>query len=139
MTVKWSVAHMSVNGGRRPSKGDETVDFICPRCRRTMSAVVESRAKARAKYEVYRWLGWLLLLSLLVTFPLLIHYGGQTVEEGDTAAVNTVGELVLAVAVGIILGPAFLMTAGQYSGVKKLRFVRPDGGRTVWVRGHRLF
>ncbi|WKD36968.1 hypothetical protein [Streptomyces xanthophaeus] len=104
-----------------------------------MSAAVESRGKARTKYEVYRWLGWLLLLSLLVTVPLLIHYGGQTYEEGDTEGVNMVGRLFLAVAVGVILGPAFLMTAGHYTGVKKLRFVRDDGSRTVWVRGHRLF
>ncbi|MER5727319.1 hypothetical protein ABT084_02985 [Streptomyces sp. NPDC002138] len=138
-TVKWSVSRMSAGEGRRPRKGDETVGFTCPRCHKPLSVTVESLAKARAKYEIYRVLGWLLLLSLLVTVPMLVHLGGQTVEEGDTEPVNVIGRLVAACAVAIIIGPAFLTTAGNYSGVKKLRLVRDGGGRTVWVQGHRLF
>ncbi|MFD6179702.1 hypothetical protein [Streptomyces goshikiensis] len=68
---------------------------------------------------------------------MLIHLGGQTVEEGDDAAVRVVGWLVLAVAV--IVAPGFFVAAGNYSGVKKLRLVRPGGGRTMRVQGHRLF
>ncbi|MFD3551771.1 hypothetical protein ACFWWA_06690 [Streptomyces goshikiensis] len=138
-TVKWHVAHMTAGDGRRPRQGDETVDFTCPRCRKTLSVAVESLAKARIKYEIYRALAWLLALSLLVTVPVLIHLGGQTVEEGDDEVVRVGGFLILAVAVAVIVAPGFFVAAGNYSGVKKLRLVRPGGGRTVWVQGHRLF
>ncbi|GAA3077976.1 hypothetical protein GCM10020254_22660 [Streptomyces goshikiensis] len=84
-TVKWQVSRMAAGGGRRPRKGDETVDFTCPRCRKTLSVAVESLAKAGIKYVIYRALAWLLALSLLVTLPMLIHLGGQTVEEGHGA------------------------------------------------------
>ncbi|MGW0895601.1 hypothetical protein ACWD0G_01180 [Streptomyces goshikiensis] len=70
---------------------------------------------------------------------MLIHLGGQTVEEGDGAAVCVVGWLVLAVAVAVIVAAGFFVAAGNYSGVKKLRLVRPGGGRTMRVQGHRLF
>ncbi|MFF4453181.1 hypothetical protein [Streptomyces goshikiensis] len=54
---------------------------------------------------------------------------------------RVVGWLVLAVAVAVavIVAPGFFVAAGNYSGVKKLRLVRPGGGRTMRVQGHRLF
>ncbi|MFF7988927.1 hypothetical protein ACFZDG_03915 [Kitasatospora xanthocidica] len=84
-------------------------------------------------------LGWLLVLSLLATVPVLIHLGGQTVEEGDDHSTNVFGLLFALAAVGVVLGPSLLATAGVHNGVRKLRLLRDDGSKTVWVRGRRLF
>ncbi|MFE9840219.1 hypothetical protein [Streptomyces goshikiensis] len=39
-TVKWHVSHMAAGDGRRPRKGDETVDFPCSRCRKRLRLVL---------------------------------------------------------------------------------------------------
>ncbi|SOB79148.1 hypothetical protein [Streptomyces sp. 1331.2] len=138
--VEWSVAHLPKGGSPRPATGDREVGIICPRCRRAFSVRVETATKARVKQRVQRVLGWLLLLSLLVTVPLLIQQGGQTVEEGhDQAAVADIGLLLTLAAVGAIVGPSLLATAGLHHGVKKLRYLGDDGRKSVWVQGHRLF
>ncbi|MFC5662604.1 hypothetical protein ACFP3U_06355 [Kitasatospora misakiensis] len=138
-TVRWSIGSGIPGGPLRPRAGDEAVPFTCHRCRRTMSITVESLAKARLKKRVYTAVGWLLLLSLLVTVPMLVHLGGQTVDENDDSATSVIGVLLLLAAVGFVLGFTFAAVGRKYQGVKKLRYVRPDGRGTVWVQGHRLF
>jgi hypothetical protein len=138
-TVKWSMAYLPPGGAPRPTGKDRTVGITCPRCARTFTVRVESAAKARRKQLVYRVVGWLLLLSLLVTVPTLFHLGGQTAEEGDTSASNTVGFYFGLVALAVVAGPSFLSAAGRHNGVKKFRLLKEDGTRTAWVQGHRLF
>ncbi len=138
-TVRWSIGSGAPGGPVRPKAGDEVVPFTCHRCRRTMSVTVESLAKARLKKWIYTGVGWLLLLSLLVTVPMLVHLGGQTHEEGDDSGANLVGLLFVWSFVGFVLGLTFAMFGRGYQGVKKLRHIRSDGRRTVWVQGHRLF
>ncbi|MEV7773736.1 hypothetical protein [Kitasatospora sp. NPDC086791] len=139
MKVNWSIAHLPDGGSPRPTRGSEQVGITCPRCRRSFSVRVETAARARAKRQVQRVLGWLLVLSLLATVPMLIHLGGQTVEEGDDQAVDTFGLLLGLAALGVIVGPSLLFSAGIHNGVNKLRLVRRGGSRTMWVQGHRLF
>ncbi|MFJ8622490.1 hypothetical protein ACIRD3_06545 [Kitasatospora sp. NPDC093550] len=138
-TVKWSVTHLPTGGAPRPKSGDQEISLICPRCTRALAVRVESAARARAKQLVHRGLGWLLLLSLLVTVPLLIDLGGRTVEEGDQRTTDTIGLLVALAAAGAIVGPSLLFSAKVHSGVGKLRLVRDDGTKTALVQGHRLF
>lgn len=138
-TVRWSLGSGAPGGPSRPKEGDEVMPFTCHRCRRTMSVTVESLAKARLKKRVCIVVGWLLLLSLLVTVPMLVHLGGQTVDENDDSATDIVGLLFLLSALGFILGFTFAALGHKYQGVKKLRYIRPDGRGTVWVKGHRLF
>lgn len=137
-TVKWSVAHLPTGGADRPSRGEQSVGITCPRCSRNFSVQVESVAKARRNQLIYRAVGWLVLLSLLVTVPMLFHLGGQTVEEGDTKSSDLVGILFGLVALAVVAGPSFLVAANR-SGVKKLRLVRNDGTKTALVQGHRMF
>ncbi|MEU9080175.1 hypothetical protein ACFYUY_11510 [Kitasatospora sp. NPDC004745] len=138
-TVRWSVSHLPPGGSPRPAAGRRDVGLICPRCTQAFSVRVESAGRARGKQLVQRVLGWLLVLSLLVTLPMLVHLGGQTVEEGDDRAVDTIGVLVALAAAGVVVGPSLLATAKLHSGVGRLRRIREGGGRTVRVRGHRLF
>ncbi|MET9888491.1 hypothetical protein ABZZ20_36340 [Streptomyces sp. NPDC006430] len=137
-TVKWSISHLPTGGANRPTSREQSVGITCPRCSRKFSVQVESVAKARRKQLINRAVGWLLLLSLLVTVPMLFHLGGQTVEEGDTQSSDLVGILFGLVALAVIAGPSFLVAA-NHNGVKKLRLVRNDGTRTALVQGHRLF
>ncbi|MFI8520016.1 hypothetical protein ACIGEZ_19600 [Streptomyces sp. NPDC085481] len=137
-TVKWSVAALSAPEMRRPERGDEVVTFACPRCAKLFSVRVESEAKARLKHRIYLVLGWALLLSLLVTVPMLFHLGGQTREESDQST-NPVGILFALSAVGFVAGLTFRSVGARYEGVKKFRLVRQDGTRTAWVQGHRMF
>ncbi|GHF72717.1 hypothetical protein GCM10018790_58240 [Kitasatospora xanthocidica] len=136
--VNWSVSQLPEGGAPRPTGGDREISLLCPRCLRAFSVRVESAGKARTKQLVQRALGWLLVLSLLATVPVLIHLGGQTVEEGDDHSTNVFGLLFALAAVGVIVGPSLLATAGVHNGIKKLRLVRDDGRKTAWVRGHRL-
>ncbi|MEU9046061.1 MULTISPECIES: hypothetical protein [unclassified Kitasatospora] len=138
-TVKWSISHLPPGGSPRPASGDQEIALICPRCTLAFAVRVESATRARAKQLLHRSLGWLLLLSLLVTVPMLIHLGGQTVEEGDQQSTDNIGMLVALAAVGVIVGPSLLVSAKMHSGVKKLRLVRDDGTKTALVQGHRLF
>ncbi|MER7578544.1 hypothetical protein [Kitasatospora sp. NPDC097691] len=138
-TVRWSVSHVPEGGAPRPAEGDRDIALICPRCTRAFSVRVESAARARAKQLVHRALGWLLLLSLLATVPMLIHLGGQTVEEGDDRSTENIGLLFALAAAGVIIGPSLLFSAKMHSGVRKLRLVRDDGTKTALVQGHRLF
>ncbi|MFE6054361.1 hypothetical protein ACFQ6N_26715 [Kitasatospora sp. NPDC056446] len=137
--VRWSIAHLPEGGAARPADRDREIGLTCPRCMRAFSVRVETAGKARVKQRIQRALGWLLLLSLLATVPMLIHLGGQTVEEGDDQAVGNIGLLFTLAAVAGIVGPSLLATAGLHDGVKKLRFVGADGRKSVWVKGHRLF
>ncbi|MBD0669784.1 hypothetical protein [Streptomyces sp. CBMA156] len=137
--VNWSVTHLPEGGSPRPARGDREIGVICPRCRRSFSVRVETLTKARIKQRVQRALGWLLVLSLLATIPLLIQLGGRTVEEGDDQAVDNIGTLFLLAAAGVIVGPSLLFSASMHDGVGKLRLIRADGRKTMWVRGHRLF
>lgn len=137
-TVKWSVAALSTPEMLRPERGDEDVTFACPRCTKLFSVRVESEAKARAKRRIYLVLGWALLLSLLVTVPMLFHLGGQTREESDQST-NPVGILFALVSVGFVAGLTFRALGARYEGIKKFRLVRQDGTRTAWVQGHRMF
>ncbi|MFD8753828.1 hypothetical protein ACFV0O_23045 [Kitasatospora sp. NPDC059577] len=137
--VNWSISHLPEGGSPRPTGGSREIGVICPRCRRSFSVRVESAARARAKRQVQRVLGWLLLLSLLATVPMLIHLGGQTVEEGDDQAVGNIGMLLGLAALGVIVGPSLVLSAGMHDGVNKLRLIRNTGRKTVWVQGHRLF
>ncbi|MFG2873850.1 hypothetical protein ACGFYU_02350 [Streptomyces sp. NPDC048337] len=138
-TVNWSVSHLPPGGAQRPTGEDQTVGITCPRCSREFTVRVERAAKARRKQLVYRAVGWLLLLSLVITVPTLFHLGGQTVEEGDTSATNTVGVYFGLVALALIVGPSFLFAAGHHDGVKRLRLVRGNGSESAVVKGHRLF
>ncbi|MET8542314.1 hypothetical protein ABZW03_16890 [Kitasatospora sp. NPDC004799] len=137
--VDWSVAHLPEGGSARPTDGDREIALICPRCRRSFSVHVETATKARVKRLVQRVVGWLMVLSLLATIPLLVQLGGRTVEEGDDQAVDNIGLLLGLAAAGLVVGPSLLFSAGMHDGVKRLRLVRADGRRTRWVRGHRLF
>ncbi|MGW7434287.1 hypothetical protein ACWGIN_32745 [Streptomyces sp. NPDC054861] len=136
--VKWSVASLSAPELRRPGSGETDVAFSCPRCSKPFTVKVESEGKARVKRRIYLVLGWTLLLSLLVTLPLLFHFGGQTREESDTST-NPVGVLFALSAVGFVAGLTFRSLGARYEGVKKFRLVRPDGTKTAWVQGHRMF
>ncbi|MEU1284027.1 hypothetical protein [Kitasatospora sp. NPDC005856] len=137
--VDWSITHLPEGGSPRPTGGDREIGVICPRCGRSFAVRVETATKARVKRQVQRALGWLLVLSLLATIPLLIQLGGQTVEEGDEQAVDNIGLLVGLAAAGAIVGPSLLFSAGVHDGVKKLRLIGADGRKTMWVQGHRLF
>ncbi|MGW1174422.1 hypothetical protein ACWD4P_11955 [Kitasatospora sp. NPDC002543] len=137
--VNWSVAHLPQGGSPRPTGGNREIGVICPRCGRSFAVRIETAARARTKQVVQRALGWLLVLSLLATVPLLIQLGGQTVEEGDEQTVDHIGLLFTLAAVGVIVGPSLLFSAGIHSGVGKLRLLGADGRKSMWVRGHRLF
>ncbi|MEU2393749.1 hypothetical protein [Streptomyces sp. NPDC007369] len=136
-TVNWSVATLSSPDMRRPQKGEQSVAFECPRCRKVFAATVESAAKARRKRLVYLTIGWVLLLSLLITLPLAFQLGGQVREEDDTS-LNPMAVLVPLVAVGFIAGLTFHGVGRRYEGIKKYRLVLPNGKRTVLVQGHRF-
>ncbi|GAA3049072.1 hypothetical protein [Kitasatospora sp. NPDC006786] len=137
--VNWSIAHLPEGGSPRPTGGDREIGVICPRCRRSFSVRVETATRARVKRRIHRALGWLLVLSLLVTVPLLIQLGGRTVEEGDDQAVDNFGMLFALAAAGVIVGPSLLFSASVHDGIKKLRLIRANGRKTMWVQGHRLF
>ncbi|MFI6846552.1 hypothetical protein OG535_36730 [Kitasatospora sp. NBC_00085] len=137
--VNWSVGHISGEERTRPEQGAKVVPFTCHRCRRNFCVTVESRAKARSKRLVYQAVGWALLISLLVTVPMVVHLGGQTVDENDPGATGQLGILLLLAAVGFIGGLTFVQVGRAHAGVRKFRLVRASGKRTVWVEGHRLF
>ncbi|MFD7625574.1 hypothetical protein ACFV7Q_05920 [Streptomyces sp. NPDC059851] len=136
-TVNWSVATLSSPEMRRPQKGEESIAFECPRCQKVFVATVESVAKARRKRLIYLTIGWLLLLSLLVTLPMAFQLGGQVREENDTS-LNPMAVLVPLVAVGFIAGLTFFGVGRRYEGIKKYRLLLPNGKRTVLVQGHRF-
>ncbi|MFE7589673.1 hypothetical protein ACFU6K_09740 [Kitasatospora sp. NPDC057512] len=137
--VSWSVAHLPEGGSPRPTGGNEEIGVICPRCRRSFSVRVETATRARVKRLVHRTVGWLLVLSLLALVPMLVQLGGRTVEEGDDQAVDNIGLLFTLAAAGVVVGPSLLLSAGIHDGIGKLRLIRADGRKTMWVRGHRLF
>ncbi|MFF4380683.1 hypothetical protein [Kitasatospora sp. NPDC001547] len=137
--MNWHVAHLPEGGSPRPTGGNQEIGLICPRCTRSFSVRVETAARARVKQRVQRVVGWLLVLSLLATVPLLIQLGGRTVEEGDDQTVDNIGLLLGLAAAGVIVGPSLLFGASMHDGVGKLRQIRTDGRKTRWVQGHRLF
>ncbi|MCG6499772.1 hypothetical protein [Kitasatospora sp. A2-31] len=137
--VTWSIQGIGGEDRKRPREGDQVVSFTCGRCRRNFCATVESRSKTRSKRLVYQVVGWLLLLSLLVTVPVVVHLGGQTVDENDPGATDQLGIFLLMAVVGFIAGLTLVLLGRAHAGVRKFRLVRPDGRPTVWVRGHRLF
>ncbi|MEU6238927.1 hypothetical protein ABZ885_38790, partial [Kitasatospora sp. NPDC047058] len=137
--VTWSISHLSGDDRTRPPKGDQAVSFTCPRCRRTFGATVESRAKTRAKRLTYQLVGWLLLASLLATVPVVVHLGGQTVDEHDPGGTDQLAAFLLMAVVGFIGGLTFVGVGRAHAGVRKFRRIRTDGKPSVLAKGHRLF
>lgn len=106
-----------------------------------MSVTVESVRKARTKQRAYRYVGALLLWSLVVWLPMLFHYGSKPVDEGkpeQSPSMLLIGGLFAAVFVSFVVGLAFFRTGRNYDGIRKLRWVRPDGSLSVLVKGHKL-
>ena len=106
-----------------------------------MSVTVESVRKARTKQRVYRRVGALLLWSLVVWLPLLFHYGTKPLDEGkpeQSPSMLLMGGLLAAVSASFVAGLALFLLGGVYNGIRKLRWVRPDGSLSVLVKGHKV-
>ncbi|MFJ8039167.1 hypothetical protein ACIRBX_01475 [Kitasatospora sp. NPDC096147] len=137
--VNWSISEISGDDRRRPERGRSVEEFTCSRCRRSFCATVENSTAAKQKRWIYLILGVLLLLTLVVTVPMVIDLGGRPVEEDDPNATDGFGLVLLAAVFGFIAGLTFFRVEWAYTGIKKFRLVRHDGARSVWVKGHRIF
>ncbi|MER5451320.1 hypothetical protein ABT052_47115 [Streptomyces sp. NPDC002766] len=141
ITSKWQMFTMASAGFVRPETGQTSIKVECPRCRRTLCVTVESVRKARQKQRVYRRVGALLLWSLVVWLPMLFHYGAKPVDEGkpeQSPSMLLMGGLLAAVFASFVAGLALFWLGGVYDGVRKLRWVRPDGSLSVLVKGHKV-
>ncbi|MEV6209698.1 hypothetical protein [Kitasatospora sp. NPDC051914] len=82
----------------------------------------------------------MLLALLLLRVPMLVHYGGQTVDEDQAdSVVATVGSLFALTAVSFIAGLTTFRVGRAYTGLNKLRRVTGDGGASVRVKGHKFW
>lgn len=139
ITTKWQYNRISSPAFVRPESGDSSVAMECPRCRQILTVRVENLKKASVKSRVYTVVGALLAISLLVWLPMLVHFGSQTTDEGEaSSAVLSVGSLVALTAVSLFAGLPLYRSGRNYSGIKKLRLVKPDGSVSMLTRGHKL-
>ncbi|MFF4590350.1 hypothetical protein [Streptomyces sp. NPDC001388] len=141
VTSKWQLLTIASPGFVRPETGQTSVKVECPRCGRVLSVTVESMRKARTKQGVYRRVGALLLWSLVVWLPMLFHYGAKPVDEGkpeQSPSMLLMGGLLAATFASFVVGLTLFQLGGEYNGLKKLRWVRPDGSLSVFVKGHKI-
>ncbi|MFR0357457.1 hypothetical protein [Streptomyces sediminimaris] len=141
VTSKWQMLTITSPGFVRPETGQTSVKVECPRCRRVLSVTVESVRKARTKRRAYRSGGALLLWSLVLWLPMLFHYGAKPVDEGkpeQSPSMLLMGGLLAAAFVSFVAGLTLFVLGGGYNGLRKLRWVRPDGSLSVLVKGHKI-
>ncbi|MCU7820916.1 hypothetical protein [Kitasatospora sp. DSM 101779] len=140
ITTRWKVSQLSSPEFVRPREGAATTLFRCPTCRMDFSVRVESLAKARAKRLANLVVGAVLLALLLVWVPMLVHYGGQTVDEDQAdSTVTTIGLLVLATAVSFVGGLTAFRMGRAYTGLNKLRRTTGEGRPSIRVKGHKFW
>ncbi|GAA1100815.1 hypothetical protein [Kitasatospora arboriphila] len=140
VTTRWKVSQLSSPEYLRPREGAATTLFRCPTCRTDFTVRVESLAKARAKRLANLVAGVVLLALLLLWVPMLVHYGGQTVDESQAdSTVDTIGLLVLATAVSFVGGLTAFKVGRAYTGINKLRRTTGEGRPSVRVRGHKFW
>lgn len=139
ITTKWQYNSISSPSFVRPESGDTSATMECPRCKRIFTVRVENLKKATIKSRTYTAVGAVLALSLLVWLPMLIHFGSQTVDEdAASSAVLSVGSLFGLTAVSLVVGLPLYFSGRKYSGIKKLRLVKPDGSVSTLTKGHKL-
>lgn len=139
ITTKWQYNRISSPTYVRPENGDTSAKMECPRCKQIFTVRVESLKKATVKSRTYTVVGAVLAVSLLVWLPMLVHFGGQTVDEdAASSAILTVGSLVVLTAVSLFVGLPLYLSGRKYSGIKKLRLVKSDGSVSMLTRGHKL-
>ncbi|MEV8097627.1 hypothetical protein [Kitasatospora sp. NPDC085879] len=140
VTTKWNVHHLSSPGFLRPREGTASAAFRCPTCGLDFTVRVESLGKARAERLTCLVVGAVLLALLLLSVPMVVHYGGQTVDEDQAdATVATTGVLVGLAAVSFIGGPTTFKVGRAHTGLNRLRRVAGDGRPSVRVKGHKLW
>jgi hypothetical protein len=101
----------------RPATGKEPAELRCPHCSAELLVEVRCLAETRRVRTVTRTLAALSAVLFVVCLFLAIHYGSQTLPEGQSMSplipVGAIGAFVTFVA-----APTFYAVSRNYNGVK---------------------
>ncbi|PBC75735.1 hypothetical protein BX265_0410 [Streptomyces sp. TLI_235] len=140
ITTKWNVHHLSSPEFLRPREGTASAAFRCPTCGLDFTVRVESVGKARAERLTCLVVGAVLLALLLLSVSMVVHHGGQTVDEDQAdSTVATMGVLVGLAAVSFIGGPTTLQGRPCPHRAQQAAAVAGDGRPSVRVKGHKFW
>ncbi|AKJ08599.1 hypothetical protein ABB07_00600 [Streptomyces incarnatus] len=139
VNTRWLYHVFSGAGFVRPQTPDTVIKVECPRCKSVLAMTVESLRKAETKRRAHIAVGAGLLASLLVWVPMLVSAGGRTADEGHAQpGFFSVGVLFFLAAFSFVVGLALFLNGRAYYGIRRVRLVRPDGGLSVNLRGHKV-